>query len=89
MLGSLPTRVRELYGLKYGPRERAEFRAGVALIRSGRRLTPGPLARGYNKRSFDLVARTERRRVERGQPTPQILENGPAGPGIEVVKRAA
>jgi len=71
-------------------KERAEaFRAGVALIRSGRKLTPGPLARGYNKRSFELVARTERQRVARGKPTPQILEDGPAGPGIEVVQRAA
>jgi len=60
-------------------------RAGVALIRSARRITPGPLARGYNKRSFDLVARTERRRVDLGEPTPQILEHGPAGPGIVVV----
>jgi uncharacterized protein (DUF2236 family) len=89
MLGSLPARVRELYGLGYGPRDQAAFRAGVALIRSARRLTPGPLARGYNKRSFDLVARTERRRVDRGEPTPQILEDGPAGPGIEVIQRAA
>ncbi|HWE32771.1 MAG TPA: oxygenase MpaB family protein [Solirubrobacteraceae bacterium] len=89
MLGSLPARVRELYGLRYTPRDQAAFRAGVALIRSARRLTPGPFARGYNKRSFDLVARTERRRVARGEPTPQILEDGPAGPGIEVLERAA
>ena len=89
MLGSLPARVRELYGLRYGPRDQAAFHAGVALIRSGRRVTPRPLARGYNKRSFELVARTERERVARGKPTPQILEDGPAGPGIEVVQRAA
>jgi uncharacterized protein (DUF2236 family) len=89
MLGSLPARVRELYGLRYGPRDQAAFRAGVALIRSARRVTPSPLARGYNKRSFDLVARTERRRVARGEPTPQILEDGPAGPGVQVVQRAA
>ena len=50
--------------------------------RSGPRAgwTPGPLARGWNTRSFDGVARTERRRIEQGKPTPQIREDGaPAG----------
>jgi uncharacterized protein (DUF2236 family) len=89
MLGSLPPRVREMYGLEYGQREAAAFRGGVALIRSARRVMPPPVARGYNTRSFELVAKTERRRVARGLPTPQILDDGPAGPGIEVLQRAA
>ncbi|HTX45788.1 MAG TPA: oxygenase MpaB family protein [Solirubrobacteraceae bacterium] len=89
MLGSLPARVRSIYGLPYGRREQAAFRAGVVLMRSARRMLPPPLARGYNTRSFELVAKTERRRVARGEPTPQILANGPAGPGIEVLQRAA
>jgi uncharacterized protein (DUF2236 family) len=89
MLGSLPARVRSLYGLPYGRREQTAFRAGVTLLRSARRVTPAPLARGYNTRSFELVAKTERRRVARGEPTPQILSGGPAGPGIEVLERAA
>ncbi len=89
MLGSLPARVRSLYGLTYGRREQSAFRAGVALIRSARRVTPAPLTRGYNTRSFELVAKTERRRVARGEPTPQILVDGPAGPGIDLLKRAA
>jgi uncharacterized protein (DUF2236 family) len=85
MLGSLPPRVRQMYGLAYGPRQEAAFRAGVALLRTGQRVMPGPLTRGYNTRSFELVAKTERRRVARGEPTPQILSEGPAGPGIERV----
>jgi uncharacterized protein (DUF2236 family) len=89
MLGSLPARVRSIYGLPYGRREQAAFRAGVTLMRSARRMMPLPLARGYNTRSFELVAKTERRRVARGEPTPQILSGGPAGPGIEVLQRAA
>jgi uncharacterized protein (DUF2236 family) len=89
MLGSLPARVRSLYGLPYGRREQAAFRAAVTLIRSARRVTPAPLSRGYNTRSFELVAETERRKVARGEPTPQILVEGPAGPGIEVLERAA
>jgi uncharacterized protein (DUF2236 family) len=72
MLGSLPERARELYRLSYSRRQRLAFSAAVRAIRSARRLTPGPLARGYNTGSFDGVARTERRRIERGIPTPQV-----------------
>ena len=72
MLGSLPGRVRELYGLRFAGVQRLAFDAAVQAIRAARRLTPAPLARGYNTRSFDGVARTERRRIERGVPTPQV-----------------
>ena len=79
MLGTLPERVRELYGLPYGRADALAYRAGVRALRTGRMVTPGPLRRGWNKRSFDLVARTERRRIERGRPTPQVRDDGPAG----------
>lgn len=72
MLGSLPERVRSLYGLPYGRRERRRFEAGVAFFRATRRLTPGPLARGSSARAYDLVAATERRRIRRGAYTPQV-----------------
>jgi uncharacterized protein (DUF2236 family) len=72
MLGSLPARVRELYGLQYGRRERAAFMAGVRLIRTARRVVPPRLAHGSCIREFELVAATERRRIQRGRPTPQI-----------------
>jgi uncharacterized protein (DUF2236 family) len=87
MLGSLPPRVRELYGLSYTQRQAAAFKAAVGAARTARRLTPGPLARGYNTRSFELVAKTERWRLANGKPTPQVLADGPAGPGIESVRR--
>jgi uncharacterized protein (DUF2236 family) len=89
MLGSLPPRVRALYGLDYGERQAAAFKAAAALMRTGRRLMPGPLARGYNTRSFELVAKTERWRVARGKPTPQVRADGPAGPGMDVVRGEA
>ncbi len=79
MLGSLPPRVRELYGLSYTRAQEVAFRATAAAVRSARRLTPGPLARGWNTKSFDLVARTERWRIEHGKPTPQVRDDGPAG----------
>jgi uncharacterized protein (DUF2236 family) len=74
MLGSMPSRVRELYGLPYGARERARFALLVSIIRASRLLTPGFLARGSCVRDYDMVERTERRRLERGEPTPQLRE---------------
>jgi uncharacterized protein (DUF2236 family) len=72
MLGSLPRRVRELYGLDFSARQRTAFTAAVRAVRAARSLTPTPLARGWNTRSFEGVARTERRRIENGLPTPQV-----------------
>jgi hypothetical protein len=72
MLGSLPRRVRELYGLSFTIRQRLAFDAAVRAIRAARAVTPGPLARGWNTSSFERVAATERARIERGQPTPQV-----------------
>ena len=79
MLGSLPPRVRELYGLRFGSRERFAFDAVVRAVRGARRLTPMPLARGYNTASFARVARTEQWRIEHDRPTPQIRDGEPVG----------
>jgi uncharacterized protein (DUF2236 family) len=78
MLGSLPPRVRELYRLEYTRRQQVAFDVAVRAVRTARRLTPGPLARGWNTRSFDGVARTERWRIEHGKPTPQIRDDDAA-----------
>jgi uncharacterized protein (DUF2236 family) len=72
MLGSLPPRVRELYGIGYGPHQERAFRAVVRALRGVRPLTPRVLRQGYNTGSFRLVARTERRRLARGERTPQV-----------------
>jgi uncharacterized protein (DUF2236 family) len=73
MLGSLPDRVRRLYGLSWSAAREAAFRATVASVRASRPVTPRRIRRGSNTDSFRLVARTERRRIERGEPTPQVL----------------
>jgi uncharacterized protein (DUF2236 family) len=72
MLGSLPPRVREFYGIGYRPHQERAFRAVVRALRGVRPLTPRVIRRGYNTGSFRLVARTERRRLERGERTPQV-----------------
>lgn len=79
MLGSLPPRVRELYGLRFRQPQRVAFNAAVLAIRGARQLTPAPLARGWNTGSFDRVAHTERWRIEHGKPTPQLVDGEPVG----------
>jgi uncharacterized protein (DUF2236 family) len=83
MLGSLPRRVRELYGLEYTRRQQIAFDTAVRAVRAARRLTPAPLARGWNTRSFDGVARTERWRIEHGRPTPQLAEQAALAPAVD------
>jgi uncharacterized protein (DUF2236 family) len=77
MVGSLPRRVRELYGLSYSARDRAAFNAITTAMRGAAPLAPKRLRRGYNTRSFELVAQTEKRRIARGHETPQVLPDGP------------
>lgn len=74
MLGSLPPRVRELYGLTWSEAQTAVFRTVVAAVRGSGRFTPRRIRRGYNTDSFRLVARTERQRLARGERTPQLAD---------------
>lgn len=71
MLGSLPPRVRELYGLRWTAAQAAAFRAVVAAVRAPRPLVPQSVRTGRNTWFFDRVAETERDRIARGKPTPQ------------------
>ncbi len=72
MLGSMPARVRELYGLSYTSAQRAACTAALASGRVARLLTPASLKRGSCIPEFEMVASTERSRIERGEPTPQL-----------------
>jgi uncharacterized protein (DUF2236 family) len=72
MLGSMPPRVRELYGLGYTRAHAAAFRAAVLAARAGRGVAPPFMARGSSRRSYEMVANTERWRIENGKPTPQV-----------------
>jgi uncharacterized protein (DUF2236 family) len=72
MRGTIPPRVRELYGLDWTTAQALAFPAAVALLRGVQRLVPARLMRGSNARSFALVEATERRRILVGRPTPQL-----------------
>jgi uncharacterized protein (DUF2236 family) len=73
MLGSLPPRVRELYGLRYTPAHATACATAIAAARLARPFVPRSLKRGSCIPEFEQVAAVERRRIERGQPTPQIV----------------
>jgi uncharacterized protein (DUF2236 family) len=72
MLGSLPPRVRELYGLRWTRAQEALFRTATFASRAAQPLIPRSIRVGSCIPSFEMVAGTERRRIERGRPTPQI-----------------
>ena len=72
MLGSLPPRVRELYGMTWSPAQARAFPLAVATLRGLRAIAPAAVRQGSCARNFALVEATERRRLERGKPTPQL-----------------
>jgi uncharacterized protein (DUF2236 family) len=74
MLGSIPPRVRELYGLRYSSSSALACATALATARRARQLLPRRLVSGSCVPEFRMVAETERRRIARGQPTPQLAE---------------
>jgi uncharacterized protein (DUF2236 family) len=73
MLGSLPERVRELYDLHYTRAQAAACAAALTASRLARPLVPRSLRHGSCAAEFAGVAAVERRRIERGHPTPQLV----------------
>jgi len=72
MLGSLPPRVRQIYGLRWTPAHAAAFKAAVSSLRAARMVTPRSVARGRNTRFFDEVAQAEAWRIAHGHPTVEL-----------------
>ncbi len=60
--GTLPPRVREIFGIRWSPAHEASFEAIAASHRRARRLFPRAIRRGRNDVFFDVVTRSERRR---------------------------
>jgi uncharacterized protein (DUF2236 family) len=61
VVGTLPPRVRRLYGIAWTPAHDTAFRALALGSRLARPLLPRPLRRGRSARDYELVARAERR----------------------------
>jgi uncharacterized protein (DUF2236 family) len=68
--GTLPERVREIFGIPWSPAHERSFRMIAAGHRRARRAFPRRVRRGRNDVFFDLVTQAEKQRG--GTPTPQI-----------------
>jgi len=68
--GTLPPRVREIFGIGWSPAHEAGFRAMTAAHRRARHLFPRRMRRGRNDAFFDVVTKAERRRG--GTRTPEL-----------------
>jgi uncharacterized protein (DUF2236 family) len=73
--GTLPSRVREIFKIRWTPAHEATFRAAAAAHRRARRLFPRPVRRGRNDYFFDLVDRSEEQRG--GTRTPELHPGAP------------
>ena len=63
VLGLLPQRLRDLYGLPWDPAREAAFRALCASLKATARITPGRIRRGSCVADYNVVARTEAERL--------------------------
>jgi uncharacterized protein (DUF2236 family) len=68
--GTLPPRVREIFGIPWSPAHEASFQAIAAAHRRAHRLFPRRVRRGRNDVFFDAVTEAERRRG--GTATPRL-----------------
>lgn len=68
--GTLPPRVREIFGIRWGAAHERSFRAMAAAHRRARRVFPHAMRRGRNDYFFDLVTHVEQRRG--GTVTPEL-----------------
>lgn len=72
--GTLPPRVREIFGIHWSRAHEASFLAMAASHRRARHFFPRKMRRGRNDVFFDVVTQTERRRG--GTRTPQLRISG-------------
>jgi uncharacterized protein (DUF2236 family) len=68
--GTLPARVRRIFGIHWSGAHEASFRAMTAAHRRARRFFPYRMRRGRNDVFFDVVSKAERQRG--GTRTPQL-----------------
>jgi uncharacterized protein (DUF2236 family) len=68
--GTLPPRVREIFGIRWSSAHEAAFRSVTAAHRRARPAMPRGLRRGRNDYFFDVVTKAEHRRG--GTPTPRV-----------------
>jgi uncharacterized protein (DUF2236 family) len=83
--GSLPPKIREMYGFRWTPAHRAAYLAAVRGARTlyvqPPRFAPRPLApvlRGSNRDAFKIIAKREQRQLKRGRLSmPEVAASRP------------
>jgi uncharacterized protein (DUF2236 family) len=70
--GSLPPRVREMYGIQWTLQHKTEFALAVAASRMGQVVAPTAMKRGANAVFYATAKEGERRRLESGIPSPRM-----------------
>jgi uncharacterized protein (DUF2236 family) len=73
VLGSLPPRIRDLYGLAYTTEDQTRHQRAVVAVRALRRCSPRGLAWGSSRVFYRWIAAEERRRLKHGGSTPSLL----------------
>jgi uncharacterized protein (DUF2236 family) len=68
--GTLPQRVRDIFGIGWTPAHQTAFEAITQASRRTRRFLPRRVRRGRNDATFELVIRTERERGGTAGPPP-------------------
>lgn len=66
LVGLLPSRVRDLYGLDWSVARQAAYEGACRSLRLSARMSPAALRRGPTSDAYDLVARIERERLGSG-----------------------
>jgi len=70
--GSLPDRVREMYGIDWSLGHKAEFALAVAASRTSQKVAPRSLTRGTNSTMYATAKEGEKRRLAAGKPSPRM-----------------
>jgi uncharacterized protein (DUF2236 family) len=70
--GTLPKRVRQIFGIAWSPGREAAFRSVTAAHRRARHAMPRAMRRGRNDYFFNVVTQAEKRRG--GTPTPPLAQ---------------
>jgi uncharacterized protein (DUF2236 family) len=70
--GSLPDRVREMYGIDWSFFNRTEFALAVAASRTSQKIAPRVLTRGPNATMYATAKEGEKRRIAAGKPSPRM-----------------
>jgi uncharacterized protein (DUF2236 family) len=70
--GTLPERVRQIFGISWSPAREAAFRSVTAAHRRARHAMPRAMRRGRNDYFFNVVTQAEKRRG--GTPTPPLTQ---------------